>query len=335
MRRHHLLKRLKRLNHKQKRGVSSKPWFLAEPLSIALLGAPQEMGQPLAGTARGPTLLRKAGLREMLTALRWRVEDLGDVAMPEEDNGDDSSMRHGTAVLRGARQLFETARTAHLKGQMVVCVGGDHSIALGTVAASVAARPDTRVLWVDAHADVHTPETSTSGNVHGMPLGFLLGLATHPLLDFLPLLEPKNLAYVGLRDVDAAEKPVLRKLQQQGTFVATMYDVDNDGIGTVMKNAFSSLGYENNGKKRPPLHLSYDVDAIDPLFAPATGTAVRGGLSFREAHFIAEAAFMTGALGSMDIVEVNDSLTDSRQEAEDTVNLAASLVASACGDAIL
>mmetsp|Transcript_29326 Transcript_29326/g.94616 ORF Transcript_29326/g.94616 Transcript_29326/m.94616 type:complete len:171 (+) Transcript_29326:621-1133(+) len=170
-----------------------------------------------------------------------------------------------------------------------------------------------------------------------MPVAYLLGLAETQFLDF-PRLPPSRLAYVGLRDLDLAEKKLLRHLKARGTFVATMTDVDAFGIGHVMRAAFDSLGYapddDATADDRPPLHLSYDVDAVDPQHAPATGTAVRGGLSFREAHYICEAAWATGALGSMDIVEVNESLADAAH-AQQTVNLAASLVASACGDAIL
>ena len=330
--------------------VNSKleiPGFLCKSGTVAFIGAAEEMGQPLAGTARGPALLRKAGVREMLTSLGWRVEDLGDVdgkATKENDDdeaSDSSSMRNGPAVIRGCRRLYDKAKAAHLGGRMVVTVGGDHSIALGSVAAALDARPETRVLWVDAHADANTPETSQSGNMHGMPLAFLLGIADHPLVDFVKNpLEPSRLAYVGLRDIDPAEKQILRSLRAQGTFIATMHDVDKHGIGHVMRLALQSLGYddekdENDHRKNlAPLHLSYDVDAIDPQLAPSTGTVVRGGLSFREAHYVCEAAWNTGALGSMDMVEVNDSVGDANA-ARETIELAASLIASACGDTLL
>jgi len=312
----------------QEGGVGSvvAPWFVASPASIAMVGAPQQFGQPLAGTHRGPELLRRAGVREMLGSLGWRVIDAGDVDMSL------GSSRSG--VIAGSRNLFERARAFHEEGRLVLSVGGDHSIALGSVGAALAARPETRVLWVDAHADVNTPETSPTGNMHGMPLAYLLGLAADERLDWISdLLAPDRLAYVALRDVDAAERPVLRALRDRGAFVSTMHEVDQWGIGAVMDRALRALGYADDDRP-PPLHLSYDIDAIDPQFASATGTVVRGGLTFREAHYVCEAVWATRALGSMDIVEVNDTLTDPAR-AQETVDLAASLVASACGDVIL
>ena len=185
-------------------------------------------------------------------------------------------------------------------GRFVLTMGGDHSIALGTVAAACAARPDTRVLWVDAHADANSPGTSPSGNMHGMPLAFLLGLVEAESLDEdatyfdwlleKPFLSPERLAYVGLRDVDDDERCALRGLAARGTYVSSMHDVDKYGIGRVVDEALAHLGYDGTDEVPAPLHLSFDVDACDPLIAPATGTAVRGGLSFREAHFVCAAA---------------------------------------------
>ena len=217
---------------------------------------------------------------------------------------------------------------------------------------SLTARPETRVLWIDAHADVNTPATSPSGNMHGMPLAFLLGLvepaslgAAAPayawLLEHLPrpLLAPERIAYVGLRDVDADERDALRRLRERGAYVTSMSDVDRRGIGAVTDGALAHLGYDVGGgtdhaNGGAALHMSFDVDACDPLIAPATGTAVRGGLTYREAHFVCEAAAATGALGSLDIVEVNQALSDVKG-ADDTVQLAMGLVASALGDSIL
>lgn len=177
--------------------------FLRSPATIAVLGAPQQLGQPLGGTDRGPQLLRQAGLREMLSSIGWRVVDMGDVDMlrldtcSEAEASSSSWPKHAAFVSAGSRRLFEAAKTAHAQGFLVLTLGGDHSIALGSVAAAVAFRPDTRLLWVDAHADVNTPDTSSSGNMHGMPLGYLLGLASKPkhIIDWLPApLAPSQLA---------------------------------------------------------------------------------------------------------------------------------------------
>ena len=327
-------------------------WPLRVPNTVALIGAPQQYGQPQSGVHKGPALLRAAGMRKIAAGLRWHVEDLGDVDMeagPEAATSPSKAgrraARHAATIGAGSRRLFEACRAAHGDGRLVLTMGGDHSIALGTVAAALSARPETRVLWVDAHADANSPATSPSGNMHGMPLAFLLGLVDAaslgeeaPFFEWLldeggPRLAPEHLAYVGLRDVDDSERCTLRALAGRGAYVSSMHDVDKYGIGRVVDEALGHLGYGGEGAP-PPLHLSFDVDACDPLIAPATGTAVRGGLSFREAHFVCEAAAATGALGSLDIVEVNEALSDVRG-ADDTVQLAAGLVASALGDSIL
>ena len=330
------------------RAMSS--WPLRVPHTVALVGAPQQYGQPQSGVHKGPALLRAAGMRQIAAGLRWHVEDLGDVDMETTPQTPTSrparrgrDARHAATIGAGSRRLFDACRAAHEDGRFVLTMGGDHSIALGTVAAACAARPDTRVLWVDAHADANSPGTSPSGNMHGMPLAFLLGLVEAESLDEdatyfdwlleKPFLSPERLAYVGLRDVDDDERCALRGLAARGTYVSSMHDVDKYGIGRVVDEALAHLGYDGTDEPPAPLHLSFDVDVCDPLIAPATGTAVRGGLSFREAHFVCEAAAMTGALGSLDIVEVNESLSDVRG-AEDTVQLATGLVASALGDRI-
>lgn len=177
--------------------------FLGSPATIAVLGAPQRFGQPLRGPDRGPQLLRQAGLREMLSSIGWRIVDMGDVDMLQPDTcleteaSSSSWPKHAPFVSASSRRLFEAAKAAHARGFLVLTLGGDHSIALGSVAAAVAFRPDTRLLWVDAHADINTPDTSSSGNMHGMPLGYLLGLASEPkhITDWLPApLAPSQLA---------------------------------------------------------------------------------------------------------------------------------------------
>lgn len=200
--------------------------------------------------------------------------------------------------------LMERTYTAAAAGKFVLSLGGDHSIAIGSLAGVLKARPDTGIIWVDAHCDVNTPITSASGNIHGMVLALLMGLVdprTMPGFDWLTghrPLRPEQLVYIGIRDVDPPEAAVLR---EKGIKAYSMYHVDKYGIGKVMEMA---LDHICGGGDRRPLHLSYDIDACDPGIAPSTGTAVRGGLTFREAHFIAEDIAATGQLGSMDLVEV-------------------------------
>jgi arginase len=185
--------------------------------------------------------------------------------------------------------------------------------------------PEACVIWVDAHADINTAETTESGNIHGMPVSFLLGLGS-PIAEFSwvkPALRADRLVYIGLRDVDAGEKRLLR---EAGVKAFSMTDVDRHGIGRVVELALDAV---NPGRDRP-IHLSFDVDALDPSVAPSTGTPVRGGLTFREGHYICEAIHETGLLVAMDLMEVNPSLSDAA-DVETTVAVGCSLIRSAMG----
>ncbi|CAM9463112.1 unnamed protein product, partial [Choristocarpus tenellus] len=324
------------------------PQFLASPRTAAVIGAPGQYGQPLEGTDKGPQLIREAGLHRSLTALGWRVEETGDVDMTGPVGGADPEVaggfaHHSKAVGAGCQRLAAAVEAKATQGRFVLTLGGDHSIALGSVAGILRARPESRVLWVDAHADMNTPRSSPSGNMHGMPLAFLMGIAdpsTVPGLDWMvhggglgrvPLLQPERLAYVGLRDVDVHERDILRRLRKErGMFASTMQDVDRLGIGRVMELALESLCKDGSH----PLHLSMDIDSVDPQVAPATGTVVRGGLNYREILYVAEASAETGVLGSMDLVEVNADLANATAASE-TVQLGLVAVASAMGSRIL
>eukprot|EP00903_Cladosiphon_okamuranus_P012729 g11900.t1 len=333
---------------------ASWPSFLATPRTAAVIGAPGQFGQPLAGTDKGPSLMREAGLLGSLAALGWRVEEMGDVDMTGPPGGADPALagghaHHSVAVGAGCRRLSDAVFAKAAEGKFVLTLGGDHSIALGSLAGVLRARPDTRVLWVDAHADINSPRASPSGNMHGMPLSFIMGLSdpsTVRGLEWLcdrgvesgvPILEPGRLAYVGLRDVDVYERKILRRLRpEHGLFASTMQDVDRLGIGRVMELALEALGVSGKGadETKAPLHLSFDIDSVDPKVAPATGTVVRGGLNYREALYVAEACAETGRLGSMDLVEVNADLAEASAAAE-TVQLGLAAVASAMGSRIL
>jgi arginase len=232
-----------------------------------------------------------------------------------------------------AGQVYEQAR----QGRMVLTLGGDHSIAIGTIAGTAKAireryggRKEIAVIWVDAHADINTPETSDSGNIHGMPVAFATGLAKSEDRDILgwieddQLLSTSKLVYIGLRDVDRGEKKILR---DYGIKAFSMHDIDKHGIGRVMEMALAHVGTDT------PIHLSFDVDALDPMWAPSTGTPVRGGLTLREGDYIAECVHETGQLVAMDLVEVNPSLEVAG--ASETVRAGVSLVRCALGDTLL
>lgn len=304
-------------------------------------------GQPFVGTDAGPSLLRAQGLLKDLTALGWRVEDIPDLDFPTictaARRGKAPAPNHPGAknsleVGAGTKVLADLVESKLKLGRFPLILGGDHSIGLGSLAGILRAKPETGVLWIDAHADLNIPAVSQSGNMHGMPLGLMMkelspDRSLIPGLEWLsegtsPYLHPDSLVYVGLRDIDKAERRFIRQL---GIKTFTMYDIDHLGIGRVMDLALEHLLKSNPHR---PLHLSYDIDAVDPLLAPATGTAVRGGLTWREAHFVAEHVVKSGALASAEIVEVNATLADG-QGASDTVELSLQLVNALLGESIL
>jgi arginase len=298
-------------------------------------------GQPFVGTDSGPRLLREAGLRSMLTALGWRVEDLPDLDFEKVPRASVECGYHGNArnpeiVGPVTKLLADLVQDKLTQGRFPLILGGDHSIGIGSLAGIMRVRPETGVIWVDAHADLNTPDTSDTGNMHGMPVGMMMrGVGSESAavpgfqwLSDVPKLSPDSVVYVGLRDVDPAERKVIHSL---GIAAFTMHEIDRYGIGKVMDMALDHLLSKDPNR---PLHLSYDIDAVDPVLAPATGTAVRGGLTFREAHYVAEAVAMTGNLASADIVELNPSLSHD-DGAEETVELGLQIITSFMGKSII
>jgi arginase len=255
--------------------------------------------------------------------------------MPKDDP-EYRGMKNARAVCAVTKKLSSQVYDHASKGRFVLTLGGDHSIAIGTISGTAKAirerlGRDMAVIWVDAHADINTPEVSDSGNIHGMPLAFLTGLATekkqdHPFgwIKEDQRVSVKKLVYIGLRDVDRAEKKLLR---EHGIKAFSMHDIDRHGIGKVMDMALGWIGSDT------PIHLSFDIDALDPMWAPSTGTAVRGGLTLREGDFIAECVHETGSLVALDLVEVNPSLE--QQGAAETVRAGVSIVRCALGDTLL
>eukprot|EP00929_Paragymnodinium_shiwhaense_P008268 TRINITY_DN112217_c0_g1_i1.p1 TRINITY_DN112217_c0_g1~~TRINITY_DN112217_c0_g1_i1.p1 ORF type:complete len:367 (+),score=106.97 TRINITY_DN112217_c0_g1_i1:76-1176(+) len=330
------------------------------PGTVAMVGAPLCEGQPLGGVKLAPDAFRKAGVEKMVKKLTWGFEDRGDVppaeelmkaAAPGKKDGEyypDSKVHNSAVVGAGVGAVYRKVAEAAKEGKFVLTVGGDHSIGSGTIAGMLEARPETAVIWVDAHGDCNTPDTSPSGNYHGMPLGHILGWFQKRVEGFEwcddhiekqgPLQEART-CLIALRDLDAEERQLLRK---SNVHVYSMADIDRHGIGEVMEMALDAI----DPKRRLPLHLSFDIDSCDPEIAPGTGTKARGGLSFREAHYICERMAMTGRLKSMDIVEVNPALDDGKEaekmhgDDEDiggsaTVRFSMELVASALGKSII
>ncbi|KAI0032835.1 arginase [Vararia minispora EC-137] len=321
----------------------SKPLFLTEPKTVAIVGCPFSGGQPRPGVDRGPIHLVDAGLCDQLKELGWEVkfddhhqfEDISAASDPPL-----GKLKNPRLVSKVTEAVAKTVGAHARDGQLPLTLGGDHSLAMGTIAGTLSAHPDACVIWVDAHADINTPETTGSGNIHGMPLSFICSLVDSSSLGgtingeptpFAWLdkvhLEPGRLAYIGLRDVDAGEKEILRKHKIPAF---SMHEVDRYGIGQIVEMALDRI---NPGRDKP-VHLSFDVDALDPTVAPSTGTPVRGGLTFREGHYICERLWETGLLVAVDIMEVNPSLED-EASVEQTVAVGCSLVRAALGETLL
>jgi len=314
--------------------------FLSPDRHCTIVGAPFAGGQPLVGVDLGPNFIRKGGLQSRLTSDGWRVHDSGDVDVAKQT---DAVSHIDTPLVKGAGIVGRTNELLHhaclpplLSGNFLLTLGGDHSIAVGSISAVLKARPNTGIVWIDAHADINTPYSSTSKNPHGMVVAFLADLQrarTTPGFEWMdrervPLLNLyRDLVYIGLRDVDEGERAIIRHYNIR---CYTMHDVDKYGIGEVMRRAVDHLSAYHSR----PLHLSMDIDSIDPVFAPSTGTRVSGGLSYREAYYVCEALSESGMLCSMDMVEVNPSL-NGEEDSGRTVQMAVGLIASAMGNKIL
>jgi arginase len=284
---------------------------------VELLGIPMDLGQDRRGVDVGPSAIRYARLAASLEELGYEVHDRGNVELPPPET---TRRREEAPHLATIREVCE--RTAEATegiasdGSVPCFLGGDHSVSIGT-ASGVAKAGRTGVLWVDAHADFNTPDTSPSGNVHGMPLGTIVGRGHPELHGIGGGVHPEDVALVGLRSVDREE---LRLLLDSGVRVYTMKEIDAYGMASVVRRALDDLSYLGR------VHLSLDVDAVDPTVAPGVGTPVAGGLSYREAHLLMELASESGLVTSLDVVEVNPILDERNRTAELAVELAGSLM---------
>lgn len=305
--------------------------------NVRIIGGPFDLGASRRGVDMGPSAIRIAGIAERLRDLGHTVDDSLNVQVPprEELLVRDTDPRDGLAHFLSAitdacvQIALETARAVR-EGYIPIMLGGDHSLAAGSVAgvATAYAEREQRVglVWLDAHSDIHTPMTSHSGNVHGMPVAHLLGRGDATLSSIArpaPAVRPENVVLIGLRDVDPPERVHLR---EWGIRTFTMSDIDERGIATVMREALLLAGRDTAG-----VHVSLDMDFLDPLEAPGVGTPVRGGVTFREAHLAMELLCGSERLLSLDVVEVNPVLDRQNSTAE----LAVQLVASALGKRIL
>jgi arginase len=295
---------------------------------VAVIGAPLDLGAGRRGVDMGPSAIRYAGLEQLLSnKLGVQVSDAGNVISPvvETTSEGDESARYLDQILDLCDRLSTLVAEAAGRGALPLVLGGDHSVALGSLVGMAKVRGAGGVVWIDAHGDLNTPATSPSGNVHGMVLAAALGLAGDSFGRDgwpLPAVEAGKIALVGVRSLDDGERTLLRELDAK---VFTMSEIDRIGIEPCMREAIAHAG---GGAF---LHLSLDMDVVDPDYAPGVGTPVRGGLSYREAHLAMETVAESGLIDSMDVVEVNPILD--RENA--TGQLAVELVASALGARIL
>jgi arginase len=291
-----------------------------------------DLGGNRRGVDMGPSALRIAGLGERLAALNIPVVDEGDLVapIPETKSFGDPGKKYIREIARVCDKLYKTSLAALEKGGFPLVLGGDHSLAAGSVAATADfLRRDGKplgLIWVDAHGDMNTPSSSGSGNVHGMPLASLLGpepLELSRIGGFTPKVDPEHTVLIGIRNLDEREKEIVRA---SGVRVFTMKDIDRSGIAAVAEQALAIAG-----KGTGAVHVSFDMDVCDPTIAPGVGTPVKGGLDYREAHMVMEMVADSGLLRALDVVEVNPILDDRNT----TAILATELALSALGQKII
>lgn len=300
---------------------------------ISIIGIPMDFGQLLRGVDMGPAAVRYTGLVSRLRSLGHEVIDTGDIRIPVRDcevytqkenecSDEDKYLKEITQI---CEVIYKAGREVVEKGHFPLFIGGDHSIAVGTVASVTNDDDPTGLIWIDAHGDFNIPETSPSGNIHGMPLAALIGEGYESLVNVGrpgAKILPENVVMIGQRDLDVREK---QRLKKSGITIFTMRDIDEQGISSVANKALMKFVH----LKR--IHLTVDMDALDPVEAPGVGTPVPGGISYREAHLLMEILADSGKITSMDLVEINPILDIANKTAE----LAVELTLSALGKSIL
>ena len=301
-------------------------------MNVHLLGVPMDLGSGRRGVDMGPSAIRIAGINDRLRELGHKVLDEGDLDIKnmEELHVGELKARYLREIVRALKVLARKTETIMVHHGFPLVLGGDHSIAIGTISGVSSfcrqRRKKLGLLWIDAHGDINTPATSPSGNIHGMPLAAVMGFGPRELTSIggaVAKVDPANVALVGIRSLDEGEKKLLARL---GIAVYTMTDVDRQGIHRVMKKALARVKHGTDF-----VHVSFDLDAVDPTVASGVGTPVKGGLDYREAHLIMELISESNVMTSLDIVEVNPILDTRNASAE----FAVELVTSAFGKKIL
>ena len=305
--------------------------------TVEIVGVPMDLGGNRRGVDMGPSAVRYAGLSEKLFELGYRVKDRGNVRVKDPDEGRATHAyeryegegprpraHNVEEIVRACEELANVVAEIAKAGNIPLVLGGDHSLAIGSIAGLARAGKRAGVIWIDAHGDINTPATSPSGNVHGMPFAVALGLAGDPFPASLRgTTDGANGVLMAIRDVDAGEKT---NIKRAGVTALTMADIDRMGMSEAMKKAIAVAGQAAGG-----IHLSLDIDALDPNEAPGVGTPVRGGLTYREAQLAMEMLAASGKLHSIEVAEVNPILDAGNR----TARLAVELSASAFGETIL
>ena len=287
---------------------------------IQIIGVPMDLGQSHRGVDMGPGATRYAGLSDRLKKLGHVVQDQGNIQVPVRDTlSDEAGNDLHSAILTVCKNIYQTGKQAVEQDFIPLFLGGDHSIAIGTIGGVTHQEP-VGVIWVDAHGDFNTPETSRSGNVHGMPLATLMGKGPDELVNVGrpgSKLAAEDVVLIGIRDLDKKEKA---RLKESGISVYTMRDIDERGMSAVTAEALEKLVH------RQRIHVSLDVDVLDPMEAPGVGTPVPGGLTYREAQLLMEILADSQKVSSMDIVEINPILDHQNKTAKTAVELASTLL---------
>ncbi|WP_200411700.1 arginase [Virgibacillus salexigens] len=290
---------------------------------ISIIGVPMDLGQSRRGVDMGPSALRYAGAIEKLEELKYQIHDLGDIPIIRPDKpitDHDSKLKNLKQVVEANQRLSEMVDQEVTKGHFPLIFGGDHSIAIGSLAGISKHYDNLGVIWYDAHGDLNSSETSPSGNIHGMPLAVSLGIGDDKLTaigDYVPKVKPENIVIIGARSLDLGERELIRN---KGIQVYTMHEIDRLGMPAVMEEAIGYLQNRTDG-----VHLSLDLDGLDPSEAPGVGTPVIGGITYRESHLAMEMLEESSMLTSAEFVEVNPILDEKNKTATVAVGLMGSL----------
>ena len=296
-------------------------------MQIDIIGVPIDLGADRRGVDMGPSAIRYAHLHQKLNELEYTLEDKGNIEVPIQETCSitDARLKYLDCIIPMGRRVAGAVATSMQSGHFPLVIGGDHSLSVGSIRGA-AKHKKLGIIWVDAHADFNTPETTPSGNIHGMPLAALCGLGDPRLVSLWeetpPVVDPRRVAVIGARDLDPGEK---RNLREAGVMVQSMEQIDRFGMVTALEKAIACVSQDTDG-----IYLSFDMDALDPRHAPGVGTPVPGGLTYREAHLACEVVAETGRLIGMDLVEVNPILDVQNQ----TALLGVEFIRSALGSRI-